>query len=195
MAEFYESMYFIVKKMGKVRKRPQGWDVLTEGGGRLAEMETSVPSRMMRLARAINFSACFPQRVDVLSKDGKKICTIQKPLTLGNFKARISAPDGKTIARVRQKKRIEGRTGHRIEIIGDKGLLGYFEGDWRSWNMEIFDERAGLLGRITKRATKVNRVIYADDEHHVVALSRPIEGELRRKTMMATAAALDLLMG
>lgn len=195
MAEFYDAMIFIVKKMGQVRHRPNGYDILTEGGGRLAEMEASVLPPFMRFLRRINLAAHYPRRIDVLGKNDRLLFLVEKPFSLGTFTATIKDAAGKTMARIRQRKRSEGRTGQRIDIHNHrKQLLGYFEGDWQAWNMEVFDERSGLLGRITKRATNVNRVIYADDEHYVVALSRPIDGDSRRKVMMTAAAALDLLM-
>jgi len=194
MPEFYDAMYMIVKRMAAVKKRPGGYELLTDKGGRLGELETSVRGPISRILQGL--SVIMPRKIEVRDSKGTVICVIRKIPGYGaGIQATVARPDGQRVAKVRVGKREMGLSGQKIEVVdpADKPV-GSMVGDWRSWNIQIFDEQNGLVGKITKKSEHVNRVIYADDEHYAVELMRPIPNEGRRRVMLSVAASLELLM-
>ncbi|MBM3462100.1 MAG: hypothetical protein FJX76_08375 [Armatimonadetes bacterium] len=193
MPEFYEAMFFIVRKMAAVKNRPGGYELLTEKGGRLGEIEASVRGGLGRLL--IEGGIGLPRRINVTDLQGRTIVDIRKPFGLKSFSAQILGADGKPMGRVRMGRRAMGMAGQRLEVQDASGKpLGSLVGDWRAWNVQLFDDNGGLLGKIARKAENVNRVIYADVDHYQVELSKPVTGELRRRLLLSVAASLGLLM-
>lgn len=188
-------MFFIVRKMAQVKKRPGGYELLTEKGGRLGELEGGVRNPLTRFFQSVGLGVQWPRRIQVIDTQGKTMLSLHKAIGYGRMSAAVRASDGVVVGRVRQVAREMGMSGERFEVRDRANkLLGYIVGDWRAWNLQMFDDSNGLLGKITKKGENVNRVIYADVDHFSVALSRPIPGDLRRRLILSVAASLELLM-
>jgi len=193
LAWFYETNPFVVQPEKASSRLTNHWNILNPGGIKLARMLHAPDSLLVRTMRAVGLAAQYPARITIQDLQGKPLLSFRKNFTFGMFRARVYDQDGFLGTVTEQKLGLEGRQYVLRDARGT--MRGLLEGDWRAYSLQMKDARGSILGKISRKADQVNKVIFSDNSpFYVVHLYIDQEDQSWRRLLLGSAAAIALLL-
>ncbi|MGI5845307.1 MAG: hypothetical protein ACOX9B_14185 [Candidatus Xenobium sp.] len=193
MAWFYETNPFVVQPEKESSGRTNQWNILNPGGIKLARIFHAPDSLLVRAMRGVGLVAQYPARITIQDMQEEPLLSFRKNFTFGMFRARVYDQGGLLGTVIEQKLGLEGRQ----YILQDAGgtMRGLLEGDWRAYNLQMKDARGSILGKISRKADHLNKVIFSSDSpFYVVHLYVDQEDQAWRRLLLGTSAAIALLL-
>lgn len=191
--KFYHLNKFVVMPEKASSKANNVWNILNLGGVKMGTVAHVPDSIWVRFLRAIKFKANYATKIAVCDADDSPILSITKPFSLGTFTARVKDVDG-IIGTIKEIK--QGVEGRRYVIYNTDGQeLGSLEGDWRSYSLQIKEPKVASMGKISRKAEGLNKVIFDEKTgYYVIDLYINPKNARWRRALLCICACIDPLL-
>ncbi|HEY4000206.1 MAG TPA: hypothetical protein VGO93_15135 [Candidatus Xenobia bacterium] len=200
MPEFFDNQVFGVRRLGS---NDGGKTIMSDlalpSKKSVATLQVDVLDTKFQLLRALNLPFVYPVKAQILDANDRPVASMEKPFSLSEYKVTIQDRSRRVCGLVTRSVTDtgvdKGTFDYRIVDPTDQAFIAIIRGNWRKAGMmQVVDERGATIGKVSRTDNAMGSSAVSDPKFHVVNCYAPPQSGTQRLALMATAAALDVLV-
>ncbi|MBA3899262.1 MAG: scramblase [Bacteroidetes bacterium] len=187
---FQGNQYFIDEKVNFF-KFENIYRVYNEEGQHIGQVKQKLTAGEKILRLMLN-KGMLPFKLEIMNNENQVQATINRGWTFFMSKIAISDSTGTQIGYIQQKFKFLKPTFKVFD--NDDKLLAEINGDWKSWNFAIQNDKGGEVGKINKKWAGAMREIFTSADKYYVFIDPEFQDGNKKLAVLAAAVTIDMVL-
>lgn len=190
MDKFFLNESFVIDEKVQVLTMKNSYKVYDAQAQEIGMIKENLPASRMILSLFIS-KANLPFELDFFNAEGKQIAAIKRGFTLFTSKCSVHNEAGQIVGFIKQKFSLKPKF---TILNASEQEVAVIQGDWMAWDFKITDKAGMEIGQVSKKWNGAMKEIFTDADKYNVTLSPSVTDENIRIAVVATAAAVDMIL-
>lgn len=190
MDKFFLNESFVIDEKVQVLTMKNSYKVYDAQGQDIGMIKENLPASRMLLSLFVSKSN-LPFELDFFNAEGRQIAAIKRGFTFFTSKCSVHDESGQIVGYIKQKFSLKPKF---TILNASEQEVAVIQGDWIAWDFKISDKGGTQIGQVSKKWNGAMKELFTDADKYNVTLSPSVADENVRIAIVATAAAVDMIL-